>query len=342
VKTPSHRGFRQDFHNLRAVAIILIVGAHTLPSFNWQNSPAVFQAFDVLCNEASVIFFFIAGFLFHHLSGRFQYGSYLRNKFLTVIVPYLLLSLPAIILFVYFIPKYNAPWGDEPAWIQFVMYYITGRHLAPLWFVPTITLFYIAAPLLLFADRKLRWTYGLLPIAIAISVYLGRDAFWGPLGKAAYLLPAYFGGMFVSRYRDDVEAVVRSWLWPLVGVCVAIYIAMFFEALPKSTHIVLKLLSALVFLHALRYFETAVGNSLKYVADISFGIFFVHAYLIGAIAFALTSLTAATYATGQDAILPGSLAGYLVFTAAVFGLSVGSVWVCQKIFGARSRMLVGA
>lgn len=342
MKNPLHGTFRQDFHNLRAIAIMLIVGAHTLPSFDWRQSPGVFQAIDVLCNEASVIFFFIAGFLFHHLSDRFQYGRYLRNKLLTVILPYVVLSLPAIVLFIYFIPKYNAPWGDAPVWHQVLMYYITGRHLAPLWFVPTISLFYIAAPLLLLADRKARWTYWVLPVWILVSAHIGRDAFWGPLGKAIYLFPAYFGGMFVSRYRDEVEAVVRKWLWPLVAVCAALYAAMFLHALPKSTHIVLKLLGALVLLHALRRHEDALGASLDYVADISFGIFFIHAYLIGAIAFVLTMLTGGTYATGQDAILPGSIAGYLAFTAAVFALSVGCIWICQKTLGARSRMLVGA
>src|SRR5690606_35626735 len=142
-----------------------------------------------------------------------------------------------IILWVYLIPKYNAPWNTEPAPYQFMMYYLTGRHLAPLWFVPTIMLFYLAAPLFLYADRKAPWVYCTLPLFIALSAHLGRDALWCPIGKAVYLFPAYFGGIFVSRYRDTVEATMRKFLWPLVAVCAVIYVAMVLQVLPKSAHI---------------------------------------------------------------------------------------------------------
>src|SRR5687768_12190341 len=100
-------GFRQDFHSLRGIAISLIVGAHCLPFLDWNEHPLVFRLIDTLCNESSVMFFFVAGFLFHHLSGRFKYDSYLKNKFFNVLIPYFLISLPAIILFVYVIPKWN-------------------------------------------------------------------------------------------------------------------------------------------------------------------------------------------------------------------------------------------
>jgi len=336
------RGFRQDFHTLRGIAITLIVAAHTIPSFNWEANPGLHRLIDTLCNESSVIFFFIAGFLFHHLSANFRYRTYLLSKLVNVILPYLLVSLPAIILFIYFVPKHNAPWHDAAPGYQILMYYLTGRHLAPLWFVPTITMFYLLAPAFLLADRKARWLYWALPALIALSVYLGRDAFWGPIGKAVYLFPAYFAGIFASRYRDEVQAFVGKWLGSLVVLCLLIYVAMVADALPKSAHIVLKLLFGLLLLHALRRYERQVGNSLDYVADVSFGVFFIHAYIIGAFSFAAATLTGNTYATGEDAVVSATLPGYLALTAAVLGISVGIIWVIQKVFGRRSRMLVGA
>lgn len=336
------RGFRQDFHTLRGITISLIVGAHTLPSFNWQSHPLLHRLIDTVCNESSVIFFFIAGFLFHHLSARFSYGPYLQNKLVNVIIPYLLLSIPAIILFVYFVPKYNAPWQDAAPAYQIFMYYLTGRHLAPLWFVPTIAMYYLAAPGFLWADRKATWLYWSLPALIALSVYLGRDAFWGPVGKAVYLFPAYFGGIFVSRYRNEVEAFVTRAIGPLLVLCLLIYVAMVEGILPKSAHIGLKLLFALLLLHALRKYERQIGNALDYVADISFGIFFIHAYIIGVFAFAATTLTGNLYETGGEAVFPATLTGYLTLTMAVLGLSIATIWIAQKLFGRRSRMLVGA
>lgn len=341
--TAPRGGFQADFHNLRAVAIILIVGAHTLPSLEWKDQELMFTILDTICNESSVIFFFIAGYLFHHLSARFSYPSYMKNKWWNVLVPYLILSLPAVIFFSFFFPRYNAAWSNEPGWYQVIMYYITGRHLAPLWFVPTITMFYIVAPIFLFVDRKMPWVYLSLPIFLAASIYMGRDYFWGPLGKAAYLFPAYFFGMFVSHYREVVRAVARRWLWLIVLASAALFVGMVLGYFPKSTHILLKLLWSMIFLDVLVYLEKPIGSRLDYIATVSFGIFFIHAYFISAIKVGATRLLAGGVYDGTNvATLPGGLLSFLLYAGVVLALSVASIWIAQKILGARSRMLIGA
>lgn len=62
--TAPRGGFQADFHNLRAVAIILIVGAHTLPSLEWKDQGLMFMILDTICNESSVIFFSLPAICF--------------------------------------------------------------------------------------------------------------------------------------------------------------------------------------------------------------------------------------------------------------------------------------
>lgn len=147
--------YQQHIHVFRGVAIIFIVCAHTIPSLDWSENPVLGRVIDALVNQSSIFFFFIAGYLFQHLSERFNFGKYIFQKFKTVIVPYLILSIPAIFIFTV-LAKRTGVWSWFyllPVWEQVALFLLTGKHLAPLWFVPTITIFYFFAPFF-FVDRQ--------------------------------------------------------------------------------------------------------------------------------------------------------------------------------------------
>jgi surface polysaccharide O-acyltransferase-like enzyme len=89
--------YLQNIHRFRSVAIIGIVAAHSLHNFTWAQGDLTFRVINSLANESSIWFFAIAGFLFLHLSKRFEYKSYLARKAKNVILPYLCVSIPALI-----------------------------------------------------------------------------------------------------------------------------------------------------------------------------------------------------------------------------------------------------
>ncbi len=170
--------YQQHIHVFRGVAIIFIVFAHTIPSLDWTNWPLPGKLIDSLANQSSIFFFFIAGYLFQHLSARFSFSKYLKQKLKTVIAPYVLLSIPALFVFTVLTQR-TGMWSwfyDLDIWQQVALFMLTGKHLAPLWFVPTIALFYLVAPLLIWIDRKLPQGYWLILPLLALSTYLGRDA----------------------------------------------------------------------------------------------------------------------------------------------------------------------
>lgn len=337
--------FQQHVHIFRALAIILIVGAHSIPSFAWEERPLIGALIDTVCNQASIFFFFIAGYLFQYLSARFEYRSYLKQKFKTVLLPYLLVSIPAIIISVWFIPQEGMWWWfyNLPVWQQVGLFYLTGKHLEPLWFVPTITLFYLAAPLLLAMDRRPALYWG-VPLLLILSVDLGRGGPWGPINKAIYLLPAYLAGMAFSHFRQEAERLSRKSLWLLLAGSVVVFALLIVEP-PQSgdLQILLKLILCPVMLLATRWLVDKVGGSLDYVAHVSFGIFFVHAYFISAFRL-LWTLAGGKLWHGAEttALFPADVVLFLAHTLIVLLASVAIIWVVQQVFPRHSRQLIGA
>lgn len=338
--------FQHHIHIFRGVAIMLIVGAHTLPSMNWSANPLTMRVIDALCNESSIFFFFIAGYLFQHLSTRFHYGNYLKQKLKTVITPYLLLSIPALIIFTQLAHR-EGMWSgfyNLPVWQQVGLFLITGKHLAPLWFVPTIALFYLIAPLLLSIDRRSPRLYWMILPLWLLSIYIGRDGPHGPIDKAIYLLPMYMIGMLFSSHRRRAEnLIMKIWL-PLLIITLFGALGHILEwPVPPHYLMIMKAPMTLLLTVALLRWHTWFGNRLDYIAHVSFGIFFIHAYFISAIKFVTVYLLTNQLYTGSGGdVLPGNLPFFFSYTLVVMVMSLCTILLAQKILGKYSRMLVGA
>ncbi len=338
--------YQHHLHVLRGVAITLICCAHTLPSLDWSNHPALGRWIDALANESSVIFFFIAGYLFQHLSGRFSFPKYLKQKLKTVILPYLLLSIPAIFVFTVLVQRIGM-WGwfyDLPRWQQAALFLLTGKHLAPLWFVPTIAMFYLLAPVFLWIDRsRPRLYWAILPLML-LSTYIGRDGPYGPIDKAIYLLPVYMLGMAFSRYRNEAMALVRRWAWALTVVAV-LTMAGYVLDWPTPPHWLLPAKAALSLLLTMLLYRwhMVFRGKLDYLAEVSFGVFFIHAYFISAIKVVTTYLVDGRIYNGEGVgVIPGNVFTFTLYVGAVILLSLATIWLAKRVLGARSRMFNGA
>lgn len=338
--------FQQHIHVFRGIAIILIVGAHTAPSLDWSANPVLGRVIHAIANESSTFFFFIAGYLFQFLSGRFSYHRYLIQKLRTVILPYVILSVPALILFTVLIKRGGMwPWFyDLPVWGQVGMFLATGKHLAPLWFVPTIALFYLAAPIFLFVDRKFRVGYWLIVPLLVFSAYMGRGGQLGPLNFALYLLPVYMLGMVFCHYRVRALKLVARWSPMLVLIAGFAIVGLALDW-PEPPHwqVLLKVPLALLGTLWLWNYGHLFGKSLDYIAEVSFGIFFIHAYFISFIKSIMFYLvTGAVYKGIGAEIIPGNLLTFVIYAGAVLAISVGVIYVAKRVLGSRSRMFIGA
>ena len=340
--------FLSHIHIFRAFAIIGIVGAHTLHAFSWNDNPLMFRFFDTLFNQSSVLFFFIAGFLFQYLGSRFEKWNYWKKKIQYVIVPYLLLSVPALYYYTQISIQDNTWPGfyDQSTAMQVVHFLLTGKHLSAFWFVPTIALFYIIAPLLISADRDRR-IYWLLPILMTLSFVMGRDgdylffieneSKYGQFNKAIYLFSVYLFGMFCSVHHEKVLAFMQKFHLPILALTVfAIITNVYITGYGQQLLYLSKTLMCPLFIFYLFKTKEVFDNKLDYLAHISFGIFFIHSYILPVIKMSYTKIT------NQVEFPEGDLPTYLLVTLAVTALCMITIYICQKVTGKYSRMVLGA
>ena len=336
--------YLRHVHLLRGIAIILVIGAHCWPAFGWTKSQTagVLLVFD----NVTVLFMFISGLLFQHLSANFRYRAYLRHRLSIIVLPYMVVSIPAVLMAVFVTHRTDIwPWVYRmPAWEEILFFLLTGKHLAPLWFIPMMTLFIFAAPLFIWIDRKNLYPV-LVPVTLALSVLLGRDSvpgLWNVFGKALFMLPAYLAGMFFSRHRAMLEAWSERNRGLLLATLVVLSFAILLQFFPaRDLAILQKLVLAVLLLAALKQLRIPklMEGALAKIADLSFAIYFVHGYVITASRISYATLLGDPTASS---IFPPSLTGMVLDMIVVLTVSVGLVVVARGFLGRHSRMIIGA
>lgn len=338
-------------HAFRAVAILFIVLGHCVRLFDWKPAPRVELFLLDLLENGTVLFVFIAGYLFEYLSDRYETRNYLTTKLHNVIVPYLIISVPALVHDVLL----NDPVSVWPqlagtSWPYQVGWYLLkgGAGLNfPMWFIPMIALYYLAAPLFMqFVRRPV--LYWMLPVLVVISLLIHRPAHdrLDTIHQAVYYLSAYVGGMAISHFRDRIEPWLERLWFPLGFLTCAIVVAQwrwspfhgnYQGVAPFSTEhglidwiFLQKLVMCLALVGFMRRCYLQRIKLVDLVADLSFPVFFVHAYFI----FGATLLFGAAPA--------GSILGYLALAGGVFSLSVATVVLLKGMLGSSSRWVLGA
>jgi surface polysaccharide O-acyltransferase-like enzyme len=341
--------FLRYIHSFRALAIVLVVAAHCITLFDWGRTGWPFQLVLSVIPNCTLFFVFISGFLFQHLSHKFEYRRYLKSKSQNVLLPYVIVSLPMIAAQAVnqsgaFDPTGVHHWPTVAQNVGWSL--LTGHHtLLPFWFIPMIAIFYVLAPVLLWIDRDGR-PYYLLPLLLVVTVCVHRpndfDHIWQ---SCAYFLPVYLFGMWFSRNRDRLLAWHDRWLpvlltaaaglvWLEVGLKQAGYIksaAMFStENGLVDTNAMQKLLLCGVLLVILRRLGEGLHNKLKPLADASFGVYFLHMYFVRGYAHFLAPNTS-----------PGAgLWRYWLALAVVTILCVGYPWFGKQVLSILGRYIV--
>lgn len=214
--------FLPYIHTFRALAILFIVTGHAVDAFIWPDGGDLERLLRIVFCNGSALFVFIAGYLFQHLSPRFEARNYYISKIKNVLIPYLLISIPAIVLFTTVMQR-NTVWDgfyQNPVWKQVVLFYLTGYHLAPLWFFPMITIFYVIAPALIKLDRN-HYLYYMLPFFVVIWLLISRGS---PSQSFLHFLSVYVLGMACSRFKDVIGNAMVKYVF-LIPVLV-LYVAM--------------------------------------------------------------------------------------------------------------------
>lgn len=334
---------------------MLIVFVHASIALPWSNDEAK-RFVTVAISNSTILFVFISGFLFQYLNAReFEYGKYLKRRFLIVILPYFIVSIPALADKVLFDHVGDHWWfdqafDDQPAVLKVVEMLATGRHNGTFWFIPMIAIVYILSIVLITFSRKRIFLY-VAPVVVVAGLFLiaygYRSNIWLSL---AYFLPVYIFGMWVCLTRDffyrhsTITMAITFIAWLVISVLEFNSVVPFDEymALRDVNYATIMfnlnklkvLLLCVFFLLVSHSYLNREVKLLDISGEFSFGIFFVHLYVI--------EVFQHLYRAGWFPIAPLNFFRYILFGVCVFGVSMAIVAVIRKILGDRSKYVIGS
>lgn len=344
--------------NLRGAAILIVVGVHARGNVtDWTTNRGALDFistfFDAREGTGTVMFIFIGGFLFQYLThDNFVFRRYIEKKFLYVILPYILVSIPIIAFRIYsdYAPGLPPAFTGQSVLYRFFYFLVTGLHLAPFWFISAIVLFYLSAPLFHALDKPGAYRYA-LPILMFLCFFSYRSAHnANPFISYLHYFPIYYLGMWASRYRNELLLTGDALLYPLVVLYTAIAVANITGWIPVPERISFEevlqnrlllfnidLLKAvmLCFIMVLLLYKFREKRLLllEVLGEYSFGIFFVHCILI----YSTRNLWEST-----SGPIDFSLLTFLIYFAFILIVSTVTVYFIKRMTGRYSRILIGS
>lgn len=302
-KSEKKKSFLNYINVFRGLAILLIIMGHTM-QFAPSNSLIHIINCEIICG-GTALFIFISGFLFEHLSKKFEYKNYLSKKWTNVILPYLITSIPGL-LFCFLMPvQYKNPFDGLNYFIQTPLLLSIGRvHNVPSWFILMIIIFFIFSSLLLKLEKK-NILFKFLPLLFLLTIFIprpsaefqdtiGLDYFAKYLIYVKYILfnfihfaSLYVFGMFCSKNKDTIIDKFydrRFLLWVLMIVLSVLDIFLQYKY-SYSNFTLSKTILTMLVLGYLKHYDNffvshdKLNKTLDLIAKYSFGLFFVHWYL---------------------------------------------------------------
>jgi hypothetical protein len=294
--------------------------------------------------DATSWFVFISGYLFYYIEQRrFDYRDYLVKKVKFVILPYLILSIPAL-LGGFYVSREQMVDLSPPMYVAWSVA-VGGSVVAPMWFIPMIVIFFLVSPVF-HAIAKTKLVYMLAFVGLLVSLFSCRPvSSLNPLLTFVHFLGFYALGMAAARASWLVE-ILRAGHWGhllmvlgIFGFVLAIYLydpkavepLGFADGWGKLNLQQLGKLSLLVtvFLFFDRYLNRK-QLMFGYLAKISFGLFFLHGF------FALFFSRIA-----QRVGFVNVFAAVMCEVIIVIGAAVITVIVAKFLLKSKSRYVVG-
>lgn len=343
VRRAPRSGFLRHVHYFRAFAILSIVFAHLweLP-IGHADRPTLYSVRWLLFHASTMYFLFISGFLFIHLSGKFDTKRYFRSKALYVLLPYTLLSTAIFLI------KHTGTLGDQPALDllrELGVTLLQGTAVGPYWYIPFVVLTFLVSPLLLaLPPRALRW----LCILASPLPLLGTRTPSVTVSLFVYFFPVYLLGCLAATNYVAFTAFVRSKRWLLLAAAIlsSVLLAALgpipysfgWVNLTNALFYIQKISICFLVLEALQRWEShetwILGTILGTIASYSFAIYFTHPIL----ASAELRLEILSWIPDIEWLV---VASSVALVPALLGLNLLLCAGAKRMLGRRSRYLIG-
>ena len=326
----------------RAIATIFVVVNHSIHGLQWGQPYDNFEMsrlLKIVFSNGALFFVFISGFLFQHLLYKFNYVQFLKSRFMLVVLPYLIVSIPAVFAWTFLYQKtgWSVPPDlyDHPWWYQVGFFYATGLHMAPVWFIPMIIMFYVLSPFFQWFDKH-PWLYLSIPLLMWLSWEQPRH--WTPWVSFIHFFSVYIIGMAASRYKDIVLDFCYRWRY---AIFVAFLAVVAYEWL-RTTHVqsyfnyLNKLCLSFLMIALLHHYNDRPFKWLSWFAAINFSVFFLHTYANAGMKILFAG------APARSIEIVGNVFYQAIYVAIIIGISIIACLIIKKIFGKYSKYMIGA
>lgn len=360
------KNFLNYINVFRGLAILLIVMGHVM-QFGTPKSLIHIINCEIICG-GTALFIFISGFLFQHLSAKFEYKNYLSKKWTNVILPYLITAIPGLFFCFYCPDLYKNSFEGLNVFIQVPLLLSVGRvHNVPTWFIPMIVLFFLCSWMLLKLEKK-NILYKLLPILFIITLVLPRSdiEYQNLIGLSyfnKYILyvqyifvgfihffSLYVFGMYCSSKKEIIDFFYdkRFLLWGLMIFTSIANVYTTYKGL-YSSYTISKTFLIMLLIGYLKHYDEFIlshnktNKTLDFIAKYSFGLFFVHWYwlFIYNCIFHLENVIPAYKSDIFVALTIVTLRFIFVFGLSILSLFIGKFIIKKINKDANTRMFFG-
>jgi surface polysaccharide O-acyltransferase-like enzyme len=350
----------------RALAILMIVCGHTFV-LAWTHFAdedpttriTLLNVIPSLINSGTAYFVFISGFLYRQVfHGRMAYGEFMRRKALYIGLPYLFMATPIALAEIATGTFSVTSFKDGVAYphsgfVDFIVLMATGRMVNAYWYMPFIFLVFLASPLF---DRFIRMKPGPRLAAVAAAFLL---AMWvhrpldnlNPFHSFLYFANIYMAGMLFCEYRHRIMAVVaRPGMVALLGLLILTTATVQALILNDTSNIeraagsgwlplgfdlmlVQKYIGFFLFCGFFALWGRHAAKPLSFVAQNSFGLYFVHAIVIAVLMRMPAPLSPHV---GEPMI------DLAIYFGVVLAISFAVILTVKAIAGKYSRYIIGS
>lgn len=294
----------------RAFAILMIVAGHTLCWGKYQQN--IYYLNKYLFAGGTFLFIYIAGFLFQYLSYKFNYLDFLKKKFTNVIMPYFVTVFPFAIYFAITCSDIHNPFYYLSKLEKFIGAMFFGQVInLPLWFIPMITIFFIISPVFIHLQKNKTIWHSAIICSLIYTLISYRPITIGGLEPIAgkelldlapwylqlyfktfvYFLSTWLIGMASCNILKEKNEIIKKnslhiILVSLTGYIFTYLVCNFYLGINPVTLAIPRFLTIMMFLGLTLYIEDYIETKvflkkgLEVLADYSFGIFFIHFYII--------------------------------------------------------------
>jgi peptidoglycan/LPS O-acetylase OafA/YrhL len=172
-------------------------------------------------------------------------------------------------------------------------------------------------------------------LLIPVSLIVHRDPFSDIIRMFVHFFSVYLFGMFLSRYRTPYLDFARKyWIGlSIITILVLVLNIIYFDQYNNTLNYIQKMLFCCFFIYWLWRLHKYVPSFVSVLAELSFGIFFVHYYVL--------LVAKALYEKIFHEAIPGNILFWTIDLVIVLAGSVAFIKFVQKVLPKYSRNLIG-